>query len=88
MTVTHDPCDLSDRGWDPSESFEESANDDNSIVELECDFVDHMDRALFCRVGWRPLDHEAEWVEIWDGDARVNVDIDTRDAIVRKAVDQ
>lgn len=68
--------------------YEAAANDnDAEVVELECEYVDHMDRRLFCVVGWVPLDCEALWIEITDEAGNVvNADLDTREAIVRKAV--
>jgi hypothetical protein len=83
---THLRCDLSDTGWDPSEP----ANDPpEEVVELEVDFVDHLDRKLACTVGWNEANCEAEWVDCWDQEGlKVNVDLDTRDAIVRKALGQ
>ena len=68
--------------------YEYPANDnDHEVVELECEYVDHMDRRLSCVVGWVELERQAVWVEITDADGEpVGCDLDTRDAIVRKAV--
>lgn len=65
----------------------EAANDDEECVELETEYVDHLDRKLFCRIGFNFHSHEAEWIDIWDANGeRVNADLDTRDAIVREAL--
>jgi hypothetical protein len=82
---SYERADLSDTGWDPSEPANDPPED---VVELEVDFVDHLDRKLACTVGWNEMDCEAEWVDCWDQEGvKVNVDFSTREEIVRKAVE-
>lgn len=72
---------------DPDDYVESANDNDHEVVELECEYVDHMDRKLHCVVGWVELERQAAWIEITDADGEpVGCDLDTRDAIVRKAV--
>lgn len=68
--------------------YEYPANDnDHEVVELYCEYVDHLDRRLVCLVGWSELEKSALWVDVWDqSGARVNVDVSTREAIVLEAL--
>lgn len=70
--------------WD---DVEPAANDDDEIVDLEVDFVDHMDRRLSCLVGWNAVYGEAAYVDVFDEQGnKVNVDMSTREAIVAEAL--
>lgn len=85
---TYEPCDLSDRGWDPSEDVDsEPANDDEEVVELEVDYTDARGRLLAVTVGWNGATCEVEWIDAWDENgSKVELSYDEREAIARKAL--
>lgn len=84
----HIGCAASLLGRSPEDyDIVDAANDDEEVVELECDFVDHLGRVLACVVMWNGATCEAESVTAWDENGNeVECDFDTREAIVRKVI--
>lgn len=83
--ISHERCDLSDRGWDPSE--DSAANDEPEEREAEVDYVTADGKRLTAIVVLDPWGTEALSVSVFDeDDERVEVSADVVDAIVTKAV--